>query len=131
MADFGSNLKRIRLAAGLTQAQLSEKSGVSTGTIGNYEAGHRARVSYEIADRLANALGVGLEDFGFNRRTDIEINLSEQIQGQSKIIIPKGALTKLEESLLQSFRLLNDLGQEEAIKRVGELSELTRYCKKG
>lgn len=38
---FGKNLKKIRMAHGLTQAQLAENLNVSASTIGMYEQGRR------------------------------------------------------------------------------------------
>ena len=55
-----SNLKRYRQAAGLTQAQLAEKAGVSRQLVGAVEAGrHLPRVDAGIS--LAVVLGVGVE----------------------------------------------------------------------
>lgn len=54
---FGFNLRKIRLARGLTQAILAEKAG----TVGNYIALIENAVKFPSADmieRLASALGV-------------------------------------------------------------------------
>ena len=59
-----SRLQEIRKAAGLSQAGLAEKSGVSKKTIQNYEQGERDL--NELLKRpaaLARALGVSIEDF--------------------------------------------------------------------
>lgn len=49
--DYAKKLKAIRNAEKLTQAQFSEVTGVSVGTIGNYESGYKpARV--EIVERV-------------------------------------------------------------------------------
>ncbi|EBS1325927.1 XRE family transcriptional regulator [Salmonella enterica subsp. enterica serovar Muenchen] len=51
--DYAKKLKAIRNAEKLTQAQFSEVTGVSVGTIGNYESGYKpARI--EIVERVIN-----------------------------------------------------------------------------
>jgi DNA-binding XRE family transcriptional regulator len=59
---FASRLKALREARGLTQVQLSEASGVSQATISRVEAG-RLEPGWETAVRLADALGVSVEEF--------------------------------------------------------------------
>ena len=54
---FNERLKALREERGLTQVQLSEKSGITARMIQNYERGsHRPR--FECAGKLADALGV-------------------------------------------------------------------------
>lgn len=54
---FRDKLKEQRIAAGLTQAQLAEKSGVTTRTIQNYELGSRRPSNMEVVQKIAEALG--------------------------------------------------------------------------
>ncbi|QHC57546.1 helix-turn-helix transcriptional regulator [Rathayibacter sp. VKM Ac-2760] len=56
LAHVGSNLRRARQEAGLSQAALAELSGISRRTIVNVEAGE-ANISLTGVDRLAQALG--------------------------------------------------------------------------
>ena len=56
LAHVGSNLRRARTDAGLSQAALAELSGISRRTIVNLEAGE-ANISLTGVDRLATALG--------------------------------------------------------------------------
>lgn len=56
MESIAERLKRLRLAAGLSQAALAQKVGVSQGTIGNIESGSRG-YGESIVD-IAAALGV-------------------------------------------------------------------------
>jgi|ERR1035437_1125301 transcriptional regulator with XRE-family HTH domain len=58
--NIGTNLKALRLQAGLTQVQLSKASGVSQGTITGYEHDLQ-RPSAEKLAALAKALGVAME----------------------------------------------------------------------
>lgn len=54
---FNERLKTIREEKGLTQQQLSDRSGVSVRTIQNYESGSYSP-RFGIVDKLAEALGV-------------------------------------------------------------------------
>jgi transcriptional regulator with XRE-family HTH domain len=56
---FGPRLKALRLAAGLSQADLSKRSGIPPGSIRTYEDGSRSPRRRSI-DRLARVLGHGL-----------------------------------------------------------------------
>lgn len=60
-ARLGSNLKEVRTAAGLTQAELAERAGVSRKTINTVENGVFVP-STTLALLLARTLGVRVED---------------------------------------------------------------------
>lgn len=59
---FATALKRLREAAGLTQAGLAEQAGLSLRTIQGWEQGRRSPVSPDFF-QLARALGVTCESF--------------------------------------------------------------------
>lgn len=59
---FGEQVRGLREGAGLTQAELAEKSGVSLRTIQGWEQGYRCPVSADFF-RLAAALGVSADRF--------------------------------------------------------------------
>jgi DNA-binding XRE family transcriptional regulator len=60
--DFTIRLKVLREKAGLTQAQLAQKAGLSPQAIAALEQGTRGP-TWETVRRLAMALGVGEEEF--------------------------------------------------------------------
>ena len=62
MDNFCDNLRRLRREKGITQAQLSEITGLSKGAIGNYESGTRKNISYVSIFKIANALKVSPEE---------------------------------------------------------------------
>ncbi|MFM9105535.1 MAG: ATP-binding protein [Chloroflexota bacterium] len=62
MASFAATLRRLRLAAGLTQERLAERSGVSPSTISELERGSRHAPQGASADMLAGGLGLSAED---------------------------------------------------------------------
>jgi predicted ATPase/class 3 adenylate cyclase len=53
---LGASLKRLRLAAGLTQEELAERAGISARTVSDAERGLRALLHQGTARRLASAL---------------------------------------------------------------------------
>jgi transcriptional regulator with XRE-family HTH domain len=57
---FGRRLKRLRMAAGLSQSQLARAAGVAFGTLRNWEYDRREPL-LSAAVKLAQGLGVGLD----------------------------------------------------------------------
>ncbi len=55
---FGELTRSARIAAGFTQRELAERSGISLRTIQNYESGKRLPKQKENFAFLANALGI-------------------------------------------------------------------------
>ena len=62
MPTFAETLKRIREKAGLTQAALALKSGISLRTIQQWEQGHRSPVSPDFF-KLVSTLRVSADAF--------------------------------------------------------------------
>jgi transcriptional regulator with XRE-family HTH domain len=58
---FGQKLRELRLACGMSQAELATQSQVTTNYISRLEAG-RAAPGIDLAARLATALGVTISD---------------------------------------------------------------------
>lgn len=57
MTDFGKTLQQLREQRGLSQKELAKRVNVSTGAIGNYEAGLR-RPKFETLEALADVFNV-------------------------------------------------------------------------
>jgi transcriptional regulator with XRE-family HTH domain len=60
--SFGDDLKKIREDKNMTQKELANKSGLSEISIRKYESGDRTP-KYRSILKIANALGVGLDNF--------------------------------------------------------------------
>src|ERR1700716_4065908 len=58
---LGASLKKLRLAAGMTQEELAERAGISARTVSDVERGLRSVVHHHTAGRLASALGLADE----------------------------------------------------------------------
>ena len=78
--NFSENLKNIRSDAGITQESLSEKIGVTSVTIGNWERGVR-KPSFELLPKLADALGTTIDDLL------VEQSVSKTICAEDKLLI--------------------------------------------
>jgi predicted ATPase/transcriptional regulator with XRE-family HTH domain len=60
--SLGALIRRLRLAAGLSQEQLAEKSGLSARAVSDLERGVRAQTRPETLRMLADGLALGAED---------------------------------------------------------------------
>lgn len=60
---FGRRLRALREAAGLSLAELGERSGLNKDHLWQLEVGRRADPSWQTLTRLADALGLGIEAF--------------------------------------------------------------------
>ena len=59
----GQNLRALRIAAGLTQAQLAMRAGVPQRSVARWESGASFRLpTVTAASRLAKALGATVDD---------------------------------------------------------------------
>ena len=58
--SLGMRIRRARKAAGMTQADLAEKLGISTSFLGHIERGTR-KASLDTLVKMANELGVSLD----------------------------------------------------------------------
>jgi predicted ATPase/transcriptional regulator with XRE-family HTH domain len=61
--QLGAALKKLRVAAGMTQEELAEQAGISARTVSDVERGLRTAVHRETGQRLATALGLTDEEF--------------------------------------------------------------------
>lgn len=141
---IGENIKRIRIKRNMTQKELGEKlGGISQQQIGQWETG-KVNPKIETIQKIAKALDVYLgdiyEDNGIVDLTGLskaeldkyfpmsesEKKIESEMRAYRKDAIYKYNISRIELSLNK----LNDLGQQEAVKRVEELTEIPRYTKK-
>lgn len=67
--EVGFNIYRAMLKYGVTQAELSDRSGVSQSAISQYSDGLRTPNAYKLV-RMAEALGCDISELIFIRRVD-------------------------------------------------------------
>jgi predicted ATPase/class 3 adenylate cyclase len=135
-ARFGERLRRHRQAAGLTQAELAERAGLSWRGINDLERGARQRPRKDTVALLADALGLSAED-----RTRFEtaargsaarqsaaanpVNPPSAARGESSAL-PTGTVTFLVTDLEGSTRLLQELGASRYAMLQAEHRQLLR-----
>ncbi|MBY2242680.1 helix-turn-helix domain-containing protein [Clostridioides sp. ES-S-0001-03] len=111
MLEITNRIKNKRLELNMSYQDLANKTGLSKSTLQRYETGTIKNIPLDKLEILAHALN---ESPAF-------------IMGWSK----NSKLIKTKENkLLSSFNELNDIGQNEAIKRVDELTQIDKYVNK-
>ena len=114
----GEIIRTIRKEQGLSQIELAQKAGIAVNSVRLYESGKREPKIGSLR-RIAQALGVdvySLADFD---------TASQLLEGSMNAKLER--LSPKEQSLIIAFDQLNDAGQDVAIERVNELTELEKY----
>ncbi len=125
--EIGSNIKTWRKLKGLTQEELAQKTGLSTMSIRRYETGARI-VPVDTITAIANALGISAMNL---LPKDSLIQLSIDPSGMKVEYAGswgKYELDTAKERISAAFDKLNPAGRQEALKRILELTEISRYC---
>lgn len=131
----GELIREHRKRMGLTQKRLGELSGTSESTIKQYELGKR-QPRIEQLKKIANVFNVPIwELLGITKQEALVLNLYPgkvpyDVTEVGPAIAYDIVYQKNLKDLRQAFNLLNFKGQKEAIKRVSELSEISKYKKK-
>lgn len=127
--DYGFNLRLARRWAGLTQKELAKKANIATITLQQYERGKR-KPSAEIWFAIANALHLSPDELNNANLLPTGPFSQETILLDTELEEAKD-MRELKRLLLNSFSELNPSGQQEAVKRVEELTEIPRYQRQG
>ncbi len=112
MARINERIKERRLSLNLTLAQIAEALGVKEATAQRYESGDIKNIKHDTIVALANILKCS-PTYLMGWDEEKEIKQKEPSDTEKKLLF---FLSKL-----------NDLGQLEALKRVEELSYITKY----
>jgi transcriptional regulator with XRE-family HTH domain len=91
----GSKIRELRLRFGWTQTELAQRSGVPGPTISKYETNKRRQAGKRTLRKLANVLGVPVEEF------------TGTTQGQNSAT--KAFQTKLEQAIAELRRLTESI----------------------
>lgn len=103
--NIGERIKQLRKEKGLSVDYIAEKLGKNRATIYRYESSDIENLPYPILVPLASILGTTPM---FLMGCDFDSEEKEPI-------------------IMSYYNKLNDLGKNEAIKRVSELTEMNRY----
>lgn len=114
----GQRIQKARKEAKLSQKELGEKLGVSASMIGQYENDLRNPKS-ETLNKIAEALGVHPN----------QLRNDHMFWFEDFAFLGDGSKSNREADLLLSFYQLNDEGQQKAVERVEELTEIPKYKK--
>lgn len=108
--EIGKRIHHARALKNYTLDEVAKKIGVAKSTIQRYENGKIAKIKLPVIDSIANALCVN-PAWLVGKSDEMKINIS----------------FKSSETILQYYNILNDLGKQEAIKRVQELTYIPQY----
>lgn len=140
---IGQRIKITRKNKGFTQKELAELAGTATGTIQQYELGKRQPRADQLR-AIASALGVTVDyllgtytkEPGKRVPTDNANDrypylLNKKLEGsitleESKELATLDRLNKI----AGHFETLTEEGQQKAVERVEELTEIPKYQKK-
>lgn len=146
--NIGERIKDYRKKAGLSQKELGKKLNVSQQHIAQYENGKRTP-KLDTIQKIADALSIPINAFleldqnhtneefmqlmelysqqreELNRDNDIRHHLLIYYYDEMERI-GRDSLVEI----LSNLKILNDIGQKEASKRVKELTEIPRYTQK-
>lgn len=119
MESIGEAIRSARKKIGMTQDELADKLNTTKSAISKYELGKR-EPNLEILRRIAITLGVTVSDLVdssyWTTRSDSERKAAFSSDPFKEIMI--GLMDKL-----------NDNGQQKAVERVEELTEIPKYQK--
>lgn len=134
MHDLGSLLKKLRLENELTQEELSNKLNslynikLNKGMISKWES-NKSEPRFEYIKYLSKIYNVSLDYLlgltNYKNEKDKQIN-KNQFNFSEFLKNPSGINGK-QYSLLKNFNNLNELGKDEAIKRIEELTLINKY----
>lgn len=125
---IGEKIRQLRTEKGMTQKELGSKCGLADSAIRRYELGG-ANPKIDTITKIANALGVNIFDLAEIPCTvPAEKDYIQFVKTEHAICPPETNNTgMLNTQIMQDFHKLNTLGQQEAVKRVQELTEIPRY----
>ena len=125
-----NKIKEYRKKAGLSQAELAQKVGISEISIRKYESGER-RPKLETLISIAKVLDVDVNEFESLRNDRVVFDTSELFESIGGLLLRTTSKTsKTERHLLSYYHRLNEQGQEEAVKRVRDLTYNPEYQRK-
>lgn len=121
----GEIIRRTRKAKNMTQKQLGEASGIAEPTIRKYESG-RLNPKRETLHKIATALEVST--IALLPEEDL-VSLSIDKDHFVAVYQCPDEENPWELTLLEAFEKLNLEGQQKAVERVEELTEIPKYKK--
>lgn len=138
--SIGSNIKDKRTQKGFTQKELGDRCGMADSAIRRYES-DRGNPTIKTLQRIAEALVVdwtelvpeeelGSKLWGGLAKTASYVTLSSEDNTPEQTDSAEvQKLSSTERTIISLFGELNESGQQKAIERVEELTEIPKYQK--
>ena len=130
MPERNGHLKELRLKCGYTQQQVADVLGVTKATISKYESGQR-KLRSDHVEKLSILFNVepvyillGVTSAEWRREMD---NVMQREEEEEREYWESVLLTKPILDMIPLLERLNDDGQQKAVERVEELTEIPRY----
>lgn len=128
---IGERIRFFRKEQGLTQDDLARKMGIKRGTLAQYESDRR-NPKLETLEKISGALGVEIGKLcGLSSLDDIlkvaDPDAKEDLYKIAGVAAQNINIQGQREELESAFDKLNNIGREEAVKRVQELTRLSKY----
>ena len=124
--SFSERLKEERKNAGLTQAQLSKKLGITAQSYSQYETGKR-NPKMETQQKIADALGIDIDDLCPTKKEMEAIKkAAESVTDKRKLEIEEKRLSNLIE---RKKKLLNISGKQKTVDYMDDLVGNPKYRK--
>lgn len=125
---MGKRISAARKKEGLTQVQLAELCGVATITIQQYERDKR-QPRRGMLEKISTILKADPFQLLFGETQEAwNARLEEEVEDHRKEM-EDTYLPGCTKVLVNAFNLLNEEGQQKAIERVEELTEIPKYKK--
>ena len=118
MTYFGTKLRALRAARGLSQAELAQQLGLTKSSVNMYERGER-EPGFDTLTAIALYFGCGVDELLGIPKTVHADRLAEAAP-QS----PDASLSPDEQALLERYRALDEAGRE-YVRRSAELAALS------
>lgn len=134
--DFGTVLRDIRLAKGMSQEEFASLLGTTKQVISRYENGQRTpkiTVAKEYADLLGIPLTILLGEEGATEQSVRPSKRGVKIpvlgRSDSQALDIKNGTDKRLESIIKSYQELNDAGKDDLLKYAEHLIYIPEYKK--
>ena len=134
---IGEKIRQHRKARNMTQKQLGELSGIAEPTIRRYELG-KLNPKRETLTKIADALGIDPFELSDDLFENAFLSALQRAYGTDEefrtaflnddvaIAILRNHNDRL---LIEFYSMLNELGQEEAVGLIHDLTEISKYLK--
>ena len=127
----GERIRLFRKEQGLTQDDLAHKMGIKRGTLAQYES-NRRNPKLEMLEKISGALGVEIGRLcGFSSLDEVlkatDPDAKEDLYKVAGAATQNIDIQSQREELESGIDKFNNVGREEAVKRIQELTRLSRY----